>query len=81
MTLDMQQNTPLDEDFRKVGFTSTARNFPMDDFVLELFAAFNNVESEQLSPAQKFHPNSSSKEAWTRVAEKAKELLIGEDIE
>lgn len=61
--------------FREVGMTDNANDYPMDNLVLELFAAFNNVEVSQLKWSQKFHANEYMQSAWGRVAIKAKEIL------
>lgn len=58
----------LDEELRAVGYTEDARNYPMDEDALSLFAAFNGVSVDKLPAAFKFHPNAWSRDAWRRVA-------------
>lgn len=64
-----------DGEFRDIGFTGEARNYPRDDLALVLFAAFNGVTVEQLTPAMRYYPNGSTEAAWKRVAEAARAAL------
>lgn len=68
--------TVTDQEFRDVGFTGEARNYPRDEFALVLFAAFNNVTVEQLTPAMRYHPNGATEAAWKRVADAASDFCI-----
>lgn len=67
---------PTDEEFRAIGFTGMARDFPRDEMAVRMFAAFVGISVEQLpSPAWKFFPNEWTRDAWTRVADAAREFI------
>lgn len=55
------------EIFRDAGFDEVAANYPRSEDALKAIAAFNNVTVEELSYANRFHPNQSSMNAWERV--------------
>lgn len=63
---------PTPEEFRAVGFTEKAAEYPRSEIELLLFAAFNNVKVEQLTPGMRYHANLWMESAWQRVADAAK---------
>lgn len=70
--------TPTDEDFRAIGFTGLARGYPRDDLALAMFAAWNGVTPDKLSPAMRYFPNAETARAWGRVAMAARAYISNE---
>lgn len=62
-------------DLRAAGFAAGTPPDPRDETAMRLLCAFVGVDWRTAPPAWWHHPNESTKAAWQRVADEAREIF------